>query len=244
MKAPAIHLRGALKTPGAQLIAPFDVTLRAGSWNVLLGASGVGKTSLLRLIAGLPTAANLTGGISASDGLPLAGRVTMMAQDDHLLDWADARGNVAIGARLRGARPDLVRAAALLDAVGLSAQQGRRPPSLSAGQRQRVALARTLYEERPVVLLDEPFSALDAPTRLQMQDLATRLLTGRTVVLITHDPAEAARLADQAWIVCPRGLAPCPLPKTPTPRPVEATATLNAQAELLRRLSLEAQVPA
>lgn len=244
MNAPAIHLQGALRTPEAQLIVPFDIALRAGRWNVLLGASGVGKTSLLRLIAGLPCAADLSGGISTSDGLPLVDRVTMMAQDDQLLGWANAGGNVAIGARLRGAKPDMGRAAALLEAVGLAARQDAKPAALSAGQRQRVALARTLYEDRPVVLLDEPFSALDAPTRLQMQDLAARLLSGRTVVLITHDPAEAARLADHAWIVTPAGLSPCALPKTPALRPAEATETLTAQAALLRQLSQSIQVPA
>lgn len=244
MSAPAIHLHGALRTAAAELIAPFDVTLPAGRWNVVLGASGVGKTSLLRLIAGLPSAVHLTGGVSASDGLPLRPRVAMMAQDDHLLGWADARANVAIGARLRSERPDLERAAALLDAVGLAAQQRRKPTALSAGQRQRVALARTLYEDRPVVLLDEPFSALDAPTRLQMQDLAARLLERRTVVLITHDPTEAARLADLAWIVSPAGLTPCALPKTPAPRRPEAPETLASQAALLRQLSVAAQVPA
>src|SRR5690606_20731218 len=115
---------------------------------------------------------------------------------DQLLPWASALANVTIGARLRGARPDLDRARALLDAVGLLPLAGRRPDTLSTGQRQRVALARTLYEDRPIVVLDEPFSALDPVTRHAMQDLAAGLLAGRSVLMITHDPQEAMRLAD------------------------------------------------
>ncbi len=238
MTAPAIHLAGVLQGAKATLIEPFDITLPGGQWSVLLGPSGVGKTSLLRLLAGLPCAAQLQGQIIAEDGAPLAPRVTMMAQDDQLLPWAGALKNVTIAARLRGERPDLNRAGALLTEVGLGAETDRKPAELSAGQRQRVALARSLYEGRDIVLLDEPFSALDVVTRHQMQGLAARLLAGRTVVLITHDPAEALRLADHAWIVARGGISPCALPSALPPRRIDAPETLAAQADLLRRMGL------
>ncbi|UWR31289.1 ATP-binding cassette domain-containing protein [Sulfitobacter sp. W002] len=240
MTAPEIHLSGALQGAAAPLIDGFDVTLRAGQWNVLLGPSGVGKTSLLRLLAGLPSAARLNGRIAADDDRPLAPRVAMMAQDDQLLPWASTMENVTIPARLRGERAVPDRATALLAEVGLAAEGGRKPAELSAGQRQRVALARTLYADRPVVLLDEPFSALDVVTRLKMQDLAARLLCGRTVVLITHDPAEALRLADHAWVVSRQGITPCSLPEARPPREIDAPETLAAQADLLRRMGLAA----
>ncbi|WP_435988730.1 ABC transporter ATP-binding protein [Sulfitobacter sp. SH24] len=238
MTAPAIHLAGVLQGAKATLIDLFDITLPGGEWSVLLGPSGVGKTSLLRLLAGLPCAARLHGQIKAEDGAHLAPRVTMMAQDDHLLPWAGALENVTIAARLRGERPDPERAEALLAEVGLGSEADRRPAELSAGQRQRVALARTLYEGRDIVLLDEPFSALDVVTRHQMQGLAARLLAGRTVVLITHDPAEALRLANHAWIVARGGISPCALPSPPPPRRIDAPDTLAAQADLLRRIGL------
>lgn len=238
MTAPAVHLSGGLHGAVAPLIERFDITLEAGRWNVLLGPSGIGKTSLLRLLAGLPCAARLEGSVAAGDDRPLAPRVAMMAQDDQLLPWASAMENVTIPARLRGERADPDRATALLADVGLAAEVARKPAELSAGQRQRVALARTLYEDRPVVLLDEPFSALDVVTRFRMQDLAARLLCGRTVVLITHDPAEALRLADHAWIVSRQGITPCPLPITHPPRQNDAPETLAAQAALLRRMGL------
>ncbi|TDE40034.1 ABC transporter ATP-binding protein [Antarcticimicrobium sediminis] len=238
MIAPAIHMAGSLHAGGRCLIEAFDLTLPAGRWSALLGASGVGKTSLLRLIAALPCAARLDGRITAQDNAAIAPRVAMMAQDDQLLPWATARDNVTICARLRGERPQPDRAAALLADVGLAGHETRKPSQLSAGQRQRVALARTLYEDRAIVLLDEPFSALDAMTRHTMQDLAAGLLSGRTVVLITHDPAEAIRLADSAWIVTRTGVDPCPLPPTAPPRAPEAATTLTAQAALLQRMRL------
>ena len=236
MIAPGLHLAGSLHAGETPLIDTFDLTLPAGQWSALLGPSGVGKTSLLRLIAALPCAAHLEGRIVAHDGAPIAPRVAMMAQDDQLLPWASAVDNVTICTRLRGERPRPDRAKALLAQVGLADLVARKPASLSAGQRQRVALARTLYEDRAIVLLDEPFSALDAMTRHTMQDLAARLLAGRTVVLITHDPAEAIRLADFAWILTRAGITPCALPSSSPPRAPEATATIAAQASLLQRM--------
>jgi putative hydroxymethylpyrimidine transport system ATP-binding protein len=231
-------MAGSLRAGDTLLIDSLDLTLPAGRWSALLGPSGVGKTSLLRLIAGLPCAAHVKGWIKAGDGAPIAPRVAMMAQDDQLLPWACALDNITISARLRGERAQTERAAALLAQVGLAGLERRKPANLSAGQRQRVALARTLYEDRAVVLLDEPFSALDAMTRHTVQDLAAGLLAGRTVVLITHDPAEAIRLADVAWILTRAGITPCTLPPTMPPRAPEAAATISAQAALLKRMRL------
>lgn len=236
MTAPALHIRGDLQL-GAQTICPaLSLTCPAGQWTVLLGPSGVGKSTLARLIAGLPCAAHLTGGIIASDGAPLEGRVTLMAQTDQLLPWASVLDNITLGARLRGQRPDPSRALDLLRRVGLEGFATRRPATLSGGQRQRVALARTLIEDRAVVVMDEPFSALDAATRAAMQVLAATLLHGRTVILITHDPLEAARLAHHAHLMQGDGLHPLPLPATMPPRALSDPATLRAQANLYARL--------
>ncbi|WP_458789624.1 ABC transporter ATP-binding protein [Yoonia sp. MH D7] len=236
MTAPAIHIRGALHVAQNLLIDRFDITLIAGGWSALLGPSGVGKTSLLRLIAGLPCAAHLDGYIKAGDGAPIGPRVAMMAQDDQLLPWASTLDNIMICARLRGEGVQQDRAAGLLADVGLAGFERRKPAQMSAGQRQRVALARTLYENRAIVLLDEPFSALDVMTRYAAQDLATELLAERTVFLITHDPSEAVRLADAAWIVTQTGISPCTLPPTAPPRAPDAACTLSAQAALLQRM--------
>ena len=232
----ALTLRGDLWMGAAPLIQGLALDMPAGRWSCLLGPSGIGKSSIARLIAGLPGAQRLEGQVSTGDGLPLAGRVALMAQGGQLLPWADLMANVTIGARLRGARPDEARARALLAQVGLAGLERRRPPALSGGQQQRVALARILMEDAPVVLLDEPFSALDTATRLAMQDLAARVLAGRTVVLITHDPLEALRLSDRAWLLGAEGAEALTLPGSPAPRDYRAPDLLAAQAVLLTRL--------
>ncbi|MGA0616363.1 ABC transporter ATP-binding protein [Paracoccus sp. KR1-242] len=215
----------------APLFAPVDLTLAEGGWTCLLGPSGVGKSTILRLIAGLDTGARFEGEVMTDRP------VALMAQDAGLIGWLDVTGNVTLGARLRGETPDQNRASALIEAVGLADRAHHLPANLSGGQRQRVALARTLFEDRPLVLLDEPFSALDARTRAQMQDLSARLLAGRTVLLVTHDPAEAARLGDRILLLREEGLSEWPVP-LPRPsggaRPYDAPEVLALQADLMR----------
>ena len=200
-RSPAIVISGAALRFGSTChFAGLDLTLEGGRTTCLLGPSGIGKTSLLRLVAGLP-APGLAGSVAADDGAPLAGRIAMMAQRDHLLPWARLIDNTMLGARLRGEAADPARAQALLIRLGLGHAVDLRPDALSGGMRQRAALARALYEDRPVVLMDEPFSALDAVTRHRLQAVTARALAGRTVLLVTHDPAEALRLGDRILVL-------------------------------------------
>ena len=190
--APAFRLAGSGFTYGDRVVlAPFSLDLTAGETVAILGASGCGKSTLLRLIAGL-----LPGQPSS-----LAGQVAWMAQQDLLLPWLTLFDNVLLGARLRGEVPDIARTQALLARLGLADRTNAMPASLSGGMRQRAALARTLMEDRPLVLMDEPFSALDAITRAAMQELASEVLSHRSVLLVTHDPAEACRLADRIFVL-------------------------------------------
>ncbi len=239
-QTPDLTISGHAAIDGAPLFAPLTLTLAAGEWTCLLGGSGVGKTTVLRLIAGLDTGAEFTGEISASDAMPVSDRVAYMAQDDLLLPWATVAQNVSIGARLRGEKVDLGRRDRLIERMRLQDHMAKRPAELSGGQRQRVALARTLMEDRPIVLLDEPFSALDARTRADMQDLAAEALQGRTVLLVTHDPGEAARLGQSILVMTPRGLTPCQPPHAPAPRHVDDLETLETQGALLRLLREDA----
>lgn len=236
-KPPGLHLHGlTLRYEGRPLFEGLALRVRAGRCVALLGASGVGKTSLLRIAAGLETPD--AGVVEADDGQALAPRIAWMGQQDLLYPWARALENVTLGSRLRGQRPDHARAMALLEAVGLAGRERALPKELSGGMRQRVALARTLYEDRPVVLMDEPFSALDAITRAQMQTLAATLLAGRTMLLITHDPLEACRLGHSLHVMAgqPARLGPAiTVPGTP-PRVPDDEALLHTQAELLRAL--------
>ncbi len=208
----------------------LDLAIELGEWTCLLGASGVGKSTVLRLFAGLADHVCFDGEMSG------AGNVALMAQDDLLLPWLSAVDNVLIGARLRAERPDRNLAQDLLARVGLADHATKKPKDLSGGQRQRVALARTLMEDRQLVLLDEPFSALDALTRSRMQELTTEVLKDRTVLLVTHDPGEAVRLGHNIMIMEPTGLQAVTVPHGNTPRPVDAENVLRAQADLLQRL--------
>jgi putative hydroxymethylpyrimidine transport system ATP-binding protein len=231
-----VRVAGSAWLDGAPLFGPLAITLAAGRWTCLLGPSGVGKSTVLRLISGLPTGARFEGEIAAGDARPLDGRVAYMAQSDLLFPWLDLLGNVVLGARLRGEPPDVGRARELVASVGLEAHLGKRPRTLSGGERQRVALARTLMEDRPVILLDEPFSALDARTRAEMQELAAGLLDGRTVLLVTHDPAEAARLGHAILLMSAEGVIAAPTPTAPQVRAVDDPETLACQGRLLALL--------
>ncbi len=231
--APAIDLKGSARVDGICLFDNLEFTMVANGWTCILGVSGVGKTTILRLIVGLATGAEFRGTIAASDGRPIADRVAYMAQNDLLLPWATVLGNVSLGARLRGEPVNRDRARQLIARVGLEGHIDKKPHLLSGGQRQRVALARTLMEDRAIILLDEPFSALDARTRAEMQELAHDLLAGCTVLLVTHDPGEAARLADRLFVMTESGFHSVAPPASPAPRTVDAPGILQAQAQLL-----------
>ena len=236
MTAPGVTLSGRAGIGARALFADLTLEVAPGAWTCLLGASGVGKSTLLRLIAGLETGADFDGDITASDAAAIKGRIAYMAQSDLLLPWATALDNVTLGARLRGEAPDRDRAMALIGRVGLTDHAQKKPSALSGGERQRIALARTLMEDRPLILLDEPFSALDARTRAEMQELAAELLAGRTVLLVTHDPAEAARMGHRIYVMTSAGLEEADTPPAPPIRAIDDPETLQAQGRLHQRL--------
>ncbi|MEJ2121536.1 MAG: ATP-binding cassette domain-containing protein, partial [Alphaproteobacteria bacterium] len=180
--------------------------------------------------------------IACSDDAPLAGRAAYMAQQDLLLPWLTVRQNVMLGPRLRREREASRRTARVLELlamVGLSDKADALPATLSGGQRQRAALARTLMEDRPIVLMDEPFSALDAVTRHHIQGLAANVLRDRSVLLVTHDPMEALRLGHRIHVMAgrPARLDEPLLPTGTPPRDMTDTALLRLHGELMQRLA-------
>ena len=239
MKAPAITLKGSASYGAVPVFGPLKFEAPAGAWTCLLGSSGVGKSTLLRLLAGLDAGVIFDGTISCDDGAPLGARAALMLQSDLLLPWLSVLQNVTLGARLRGEKPDQTRAIQLLNDVGLAGFAQRVPNTLSGGQRQRVALARTLMEDQPVMLLDEPFSALDAKNRAAMQELAARLFSGRTVVLVTHDPYEAARLGTSVVVMTAAGLQVLKPPATPVIRAYDSPDVMKFATKLLTLLHIE-----
>jgi putative hydroxymethylpyrimidine transport system ATP-binding protein len=162
-----------------------------------------------------------------------------MGQQDLLYPWLNVVDNVQLGSRLRGDKPDRARAMHLLGRVGLLDRAMAQPSELSGGMRQRAAIARTLYEDRPIVLMDEPFSALDTFTRARVQNLAAELLQGRTALLITHDPLEACRLGHHLVVLSghPATLGPPISIAGATPRAPDDEELLHTQGHLMRVLT-------
>ncbi|WP_194396946.1 ABC transporter ATP-binding protein [Microbacterium atlanticum] len=198
--APAVRIDSVSKRFGAGPVVLDDVSLdiAPGEFVCLLGASGCGKSTLLNLIAGLDR--------------PSAGRIdtpaegsAVMFQESALMPWLTARRNVELALRLRGVPRGERRekALALLDTVNLADAAEKRPHELSGGMRQRVALARALAQDRPVLLMDEPFAALDAITRDLLHEELERVwrATGRTIVFVTHNVREAARLGQRVVLM-------------------------------------------
>ena len=234
------HLHHAF-TLGKQTVPVLEnisLQLRPGESVALLGPSGCGKSTLLRLLAGLEAPQSGQMQIDgAALGAPGPERI-LVFQDPTLYPWLTVRQNVLLGPQAQGKRGLEAKADALIDRIGLQAFSEAWPRQLSGGMAQRAALARTLYEDRPIVLMDEPFSALDTLTRTRIQTLAATLLAGRTVVLITHDPQEACRLSHRLLVLSAADgdiddshhLAGTP------PRAPDAPDLLIGQAALLQQL--------
>lgn len=243
--APDIILEDVSFTYGGEtLFESLHFTIRSGLWTCLIGPSGCGKSTLLRIISG-SLREGVRGAVRFGEGLSGCGLTAWMAQQDLLLPWLSVLENVCLGARLRGEdrRRIKEKALALLSHAGLADCQAALPAQLSGGMRQRVALLRTLMEDRPVILMDEPFSALDALTRLKLQDLAADMVNGATVLMVTHDPLEALRLGHEIYVMTGRpacmGDALKP-PGDPPRRPGDLNVAA-LQADLLERLDEKAR---
>ncbi|MCA0942536.1 ABC transporter ATP-binding protein [Salipiger pacificus] len=225
---PDICLVGVAKSFGVdghrvEAVAPINVRLAGGQMTALVGPSGCGKSTLLRLIAGLEatTEGTITIGAETPDALRRRAGLAMAFQDPALLPWRTVEGNVALGRALarRPRDPKVVRD--LIALVGLSGFEGRRPAELSGGMRQRAAIARALAGEPELLLLDEPFAAVDAITRDRLNTELPPLweARGASAVLVTHSVAEAVRLSDRILVLTPRPARIAADIAVPLPRP-------------------------
>lgn len=234
-RAPAVVVAAVTKVypDGLEAVAPVDLTFDAGRTTALVGPSGCGKSTLLRLVAGLEQPSSGSVSIDGASPARVAerGELAVAFQDPSLLSWRTVRSNIALALTLTGQPVEDEAIERLIALVGLEGFGDARPAALSGGMRQRAAIARALVTEPRLLLLDEPFGAVDELTR---QDLIAELpplwrRRGTTTLLVTHSIAEAVRIADRIIVLGPRPArvvadiaVDLPQPRTPeTSRTVE-----------------------
>ncbi len=238
--APSIVVdRISLSLAGNVLFDELSLQVEGGGCTCILGPSGCGKSTLLKIISGNP-AIDYTGAISFMPDLVPGNTTAWMSQNDLLLPWMTVEDNVLLGAKLRLEVTPQKRqeAVQLLNEAGLGEYVSSLPAVLSGGMRQRVALLRTLMEDRPVLLMDEPFSALDALTRIKLQNMAAKMTREKTVLLVTHDPMEALRLGDKIFILSgmPAKVAAIFEPGGQTPRDADDSIVGKQYPLLLKKI--------
>jgi NitT/TauT family transport system ATP-binding protein len=239
---PAIELDAVSKvygdaTSAVHALDELTLSVARGEFVCLLGASGCGKSTLLNLVAGLDRPSRGT--------LSVHGRTGLMFQESALFPWLTVTGNVDLALKLRKVpkAERRTRVAELLDLVNLGEFASKRPHELSGGMRQRVALARALAQDADVLLMDEPFGALDAITRDLLHDELERLWsdTGLTVLFVTHNVREAVRLGDRVVLLSSRPghvIAEFPVGKE-RPRRIDSPDIATQAAEITDRLKVE-----
>jgi NitT/TauT family transport system ATP-binding protein len=196
------------KREETEALRRVNLSIAEGEFVSIVGPSGCGKSTLLSLISGMikPTVGEVL--LDGERVIEPSKRVGYMLQHDYLFEWRDVLHNIMVGAEIRGLKRPEARARALnlLERYGLAEFSAYNPKQLSGGMRQRVALIRTLVVEPDILLLDEPFSALDYQTRLTLSDEISRILREqrKTVVLVTHDISEAIAMADRVLVMSQR----------------------------------------
>jgi sulfonate transport system ATP-binding protein len=230
-----VRVRGLTRRFGDKTVLHgLDLQLEPGSFTALLGRSGSGKTTLLRTLAGLDAA-------PAEAELDLPDSVAVVFQEPRLLPWKQVWQNVVLGLPAAGAAERADRA---LAEVGLSRQRGDWPVTLSGGEAQRAALARALVREPRLLLLDEPFAALDALTRIRMHALVLELWRahGPTTLIVTHDVDEAILLSDRVLVLDEGRIAADIAVDLPRPRAHAHPGFADLRRRLLSELGVEAEV--
>jgi ABC-type nitrate/sulfonate/bicarbonate transport system ATPase subunit len=226
-----------------QALAPVTLTIAKGRFVSLIGPSGCGKSTIFNIVAGLlePTGGRVS--IDGADATGTIGRVGYMLQKDLLLPWRTVLDNVILGMEIQGVplRAARERALPLLRRYGLSGFEYLYPNALSGGMRQRSALLRTLLFDTDVILLDEPFGALDAQTKSRMQEWLLGLWAdfGKTVVFVTHDIEEAIYLSDEVHVMATRPGRIIETIPVPIARPRQRSVTLVPEFIAIKERCLE-----
>jgi NitT/TauT family transport system ATP-binding protein len=224
-------------------VVDISIEVSGGQFASIIGRSGCGKTTLFNIVAGLLTPSRGRVLLDGEDITGRAGFVAYMLQKDLLLPWRTIIENVVLGLELAGVskRNSWPKALPLLQRYGLGGFENSFPSALSGGMRQRAALLRTLLCERDVILLDEPFGALDAQTRISMQEWLLGLWKDfeRTVVLVTHDVDEAIFMSDRVYVLSPRPGRLKSVIEVDLPRPRSRSITTSLEFTQLKERCMQ-----
>jgi ABC-type nitrate/sulfonate/bicarbonate transport system ATPase subunit len=226
-----------------QALAPVTLSVAPGRFVSLIGPSGCGKSTIFNIVAGLlePTTGRVV--LDGVDATGTIGRVGYMLQKDLLLSWRTVLDNVILGMEIQGVslRDARARALPLLQRYGLAGFEQLYPGALSGGMRQRAALLRTLLFDTDIILLDEPFGALDSQTKLQMQEWLLQLWGdfGKTVVFVTHDIDEAIYLSDEIFVMATRPGRVVDTIPVPLGRPRRRTSALTPDFMAIKERCLD-----
>ena len=229
----SFSLEGSLINDQEVLFSNLKLNINLNKWTSIIGQSGSGKSTLLKIIAGMDLPKVFNNSLISSN---TNYSFSWMAQNDLLLPWASVIENVTLGQKLRREKIDIKKAKNLVEQVGLINDTKKLPSMLSGGMKQRVALARTLMENKDIILMDEPFSALDSITRSVIQKLTWKLLKNKTVIMVTHDPLEALLLSNNLYFISNKKLMPIKLPKSKPFRKVNNENLLYSHKYILNKL--------
>lgn len=224
-------------------LAPLDLEIPKGRFVSLIGPSGCGKSTIFNIVAGLqpPTSGRVI--LDGEDLTGMIGQVGYMLQKDLLLPWRTVLDNVALGMEIRGVplRQARERALPLIQRYGLGGFEERYPSALSGGMKQRAALLRTLLVDTDLILLDEPFGALDAQTKSQMQEWLLQIFNdfGRTVIFVTHDVEEAVFLSDDVYVMASRPGRVIDKMPVDLPRPRERSVVSSPRFVAMKKYCLD-----
>lgn len=228
------------------IFSHLNLSVHAGKWVALLGSKEVGKTAFLRMIAGQTTAdETVYYQQTSSNNLPLCEQTTLLTQNDELRPWLSILDNVLISLEFDAYHIDEIRektdlAKTMLTRIGLRDKMSSYPGDLDAFTRHHVALIRTIIEDKPIILLDEPFALMPADDHIALNEIAANLFANKTVIFVTRDPDEALRYANEIFVMQgnPVSLTSIACILTPTPREISDPQLLAIHSALFSQLAL------
>ncbi len=230
-----ISYGGSLKVNNSVLLNNAKLIINSSQWTCIVGKSGSGKSTILRTLANLTIDKAFTRKLDIKFSNVNINKISWITQNPIILPWLNILDNVILGYKLRRQKVSKEKALLFLEKVGLKSFSHKFPHILSGGMTQKLILARTLMEDSDLILMDEPFSSLDAITREEIQILSFRLFQKKTVIMVTHDVLESIVLSEKLYLLSDRVFTPILLPKRKPIRKI-SSQILSSREKILRKM--------